>query len=75
MPSQKEIWDAYKAPETLKECVSKFFEIMDSKEVSDNDVEFHPNRISSCRVWDTHRLERILKKMKELSASNIDPSS
>lgn len=73
MPTQKEIWDAYKAPDTLKECVQLFFELMDKKEYSSNDVEFHPNKfdlegrcISSCRVWDTHRLGRVLGRMKEL---------
>lgn len=75
MTTQREIWDAWTPPETLKDCVKLFFEIMDRKEYSEgSDREFHPNRmnvenrtIDSCRVWDTHRLNRILKKMKELS--------
>lgn len=74
MTTQKERWEAWTAPETLEENVRMFFEILDTKEVSDNDVEFHPNRfnaeelvINSCRVWDTHRLGKIMIKMKDLS--------
>ena len=74
MATQREIWDAWKAPESLQECVKLFFELMDKTEYSSNDIEFHPNKfdaegrcISSCRVWDTHRLKRTMAKMKELS--------
>lgn len=73
MPTQKEIWDAWKAPETLEECIRLFFELLDKKEYSSNDVEFSPNKfdvegrcIHSCRVWDTHCLNRTMTKMKEL---------
>lgn len=67
--SQKDVWDNWTAPDTLEECVKLFFQLVDKVEVSDNDVEFKPNRmeIHSCRVWDTHQLNRIIPKMKELS--------
>lgn len=82
MPTQKERWEAWSAPETLEENVRLFFEILDIKEYSEmSDTEFHPNRfnaeervINSCRVWDTHRLGKIMTKMKELCNSNITPS-
>ena len=73
--AQRELWEAWTAPEILEENVRLFFEILDTKEYSGmSDCEFHPNRfdaeercIHSCRVWDTHRLKKIMKKMKELS--------
>jgi len=73
--TQKQIWDEWQAPETLKECVKMFFEILDAKEYSETSGRmFHPNKfnaeervINSCRVWDTHRLGKIMTKMKELS--------
>lgn len=73
--TQKEIWDAWKAPDTLEECVKLFFEILDTRESNERgDHEFNPTRfnfeekvIDSCRVWDTHRLAKLLPKMKELS--------
>lgn len=66
MPTQKEIWDAWKAPETLEECVALLFEIIDSKEISDEGREFRPTYITSCRVWDSHRLGKLLPKMREI---------
>lgn len=80
--TQREIWDAWKAPETLEENVRMFFEFLDKTEYSEmSDKEFHPNRwnledrtISSCRVWDTHRLNRVMKKMKELCNDGGDVS-
>lgn len=67
--TQKERWENWQAPETLEECVKLFFELVNKTETSDNDVEFKPNRmvINSCRVWDTHRLNKIIPKMKELA--------
>lgn len=69
MTTQKERWDAWTAPDDLKECVRLFWELVDKVETSDSGNEFKPNRltIASCRVWDTHRLEKIIPKMKELS--------
>lgn len=68
MTTQAERWEAWTAPETLEDCTKLFFEILDIEEYNDDgDRKFKPNYISSCRVWDTHRLERIIKKMKELA--------
>lgn len=58
----------------LQDAVKRFFEILDIKEVSDNDVEFHPNRmdlesgvINSCRVYNSAELSSVLDQMKVLS--------
>lgn len=51
----------------LKGCVKEFFSILDIKEVSDNDVEFRPNYISSCRCLDGTRLNWLIERMKELA--------
>lgn len=67
MTTQKERWEQWTAPDTLEGCVKAYFEIMDIVETSDSGREFRPNHIDSCRVWDTHRLGRILPKMKELA--------
>lgn len=76
MPTMKEVWDAWKAPETLEENVRLFFQILDQKEHSDNSgcswsptkMDFDDLCIHSCRVWDSHRLKRVFAKMKELVA-------
>lgn len=73
--SLKERWEQWNPPETLKGCVQLFFEILDQKEYSENTgCMWHPTKfsindlcINSCRVWDTHRLSKTLKKMKELA--------
>lgn len=75
MPTQREIWDAWAPPDDLKDCVKLFFEILDTKEYSEMaDKEFHPTKfnlkdkkIDTIRVWDAHRLGKLLPKMKELS--------
>lgn len=80
--TQRDLWNDWKAPETLKENVKMFFEFLDKKEYSDmSDTEFHPNKfdledrtIGSCRVWDTHRLSRVMAKMKELANEGGDVS-
>ncbi len=68
MTTQAEYWENWKAPDDLKECVKLFWEICDTVETSDSGRDFKPNRleIHSCRVWDTHRLGKIIPKMKEL---------
>lgn len=73
--TQKQIWDEWQAPDTLEGCVKLFWELCDKTEISSNGVRFKPNRleIASCRVWDTHRLGRIIPKMKEL-AGVVDKS-
>lgn len=71
----KERWERWTPPETLPECVRLFFEILDSKEYSEHSGQmFHPTKfnaeekvIDSIRVWDCHRLGKLLPKMKELA--------
>jgi hypothetical protein len=74
MTTQKERWEQWTAPNTLEDCVRMFFELIDKVEVSDSGREFKPNRmeINSCRVWDTHCLNKIIPKMKELSARDTN---
>jgi hypothetical protein len=69
--SMAERWDAWKAPDTLEGNVKLFFEILDIKEESDEGRVFSPNYISSCRVWDTHRLNKLITKMKELINTRV----
>lgn len=63
----EEVKKEYLDKTDLRELVRDFFEILDKKEISDSDVEFSPNYISSCRVFDTHKLKAIITRMKELS--------
>lgn len=74
----KERWDNWVAPNTLEECTQLLLEILDSKEISDEGREFKPTYITSCRVWDSHRLGKLIPKMKELalqlSAHVTDPA-
>ncbi len=65
--TQKERWEKWAPPETLEGCVKLLFEIFDAEETSDSGRDFHPTYISSCRVWDSHRLGRLIPKMKELT--------
>lgn len=58
----------------LQDAVKRFFEILDIKEVSSNDIEFSPNKmniesrkIDSCRVYDSAELSSVLEQMKVLS--------
>lgn len=58
----------------LASAVKRFFEILDYKEVSNNDVEFNPVRmdtedrkIDSCRVMLTAELEDLLPQMKRMA--------
>lgn len=63
--TQKEIWDSWKPPTYLEDCVRLFISILEIEEESDRGTVFHPNQISSCRVWDTHRIRLLLAAMKE----------
>lgn len=65
----KQTKGSWKFPEynNLEEAVKRFFEIMDKKETSDGGRDFHPNRISSCRIYDTAELESLMPQMKELA--------
>lgn len=69
--TQRELWEAWTAPETLEDCVKLLFEILDSKEVSAEDRQFRPTYISTVRVWDAHRLNKLLPRMKELSNTTV----
>lgn len=66
MPTQKEIWESWTPPDNVLDAVRLLFEILDGFEVSDNDVAFRPTVIHSCRVWDTHRLNKLLPKIREM---------
>jgi len=74
--TQRDIWNDWKAPDDLKECVCLFWEIVDTVETSDSGRDFKPNKleITSCRVWDTHRLKKIIPRMKELCNEGGDVS-
>lgn len=50
---------------SLAEKVKRFFEILDVKEISDNDREFSPVYISCCRCLTGAELSYMFKKMKE----------
>lgn len=50
---------------TDKELMEELLFYLDKTEVSDNDREFKPNYISSCRVMDGDILRKVLKEMKE----------
>ena len=68
--TMQERWDAvadrWKTEPDIKKCVHRFFEILDTKETTDEGREFKPVFISSCRVFSTFELDHILKRMKEL---------
>lgn len=65
--TQKEYWERWAPPDDLKECIKLLFEILDAKESSDmGGPDFHPTHISSCRVWDTHRLNKLLPYLRDL---------
>lgn len=56
----------------LASAVRRFFEILDTVEVSDSDREFHPVTISSCRVLMSMELKDLLPQMKKF-AEDLDP--
>lgn len=56
---------------TLPELVKEFFDILDTVEMSDNNREFHPTTIGSCRVLHTAKLSKLLPKMKELASNGL----
>lgn len=65
---QRCTWSKWNPPDDIKEGILLLFSILDAKEWSANDVEFHPTEIRSCRVWDSHRLNKLLPKLKELAS-------
>lgn len=54
-------------PDSAKKLIKEFIYLLDIKEETDNGVQFHPNRISSVRVFDTHRLNEILKGFRRIA--------
>jgi hypothetical protein len=48
----------------LAALVKEFISLLDITEESDSGNEFKPNRISSCRVMDGERMEKLLAEMK-----------
>lgn len=47
-----------------KELIGSLLYYLNKVEISDNDREFRPNTISSCRVLDTQAMSAILKEME-----------
>lgn len=69
--TQKEYWDKMLAEykeenQTLENCVSSLFKILDTQEESDSGRVFNPTYISSCRVEHSAKLDILLVKMREL---------
>ena len=62
-------------PPTTEELLREFFEILDTKEESDNGVVFSPVFISSCRVLLTLRLNEVLRELKARVAEPKAPAS
>jgi hypothetical protein len=57
-------------PEELRRLVKALFAVLDTEDMSDAGVPFHPVYISSCRVEQTAKLNRILPRMRELCVNN-----
>jgi hypothetical protein len=47
-----------------RRLIAELMYYLDIVEVSDNDREFRPNTISTCRVLDGQRMNEVLKEMK-----------
>lgn len=56
-----------KSDTELKLLTKRFFQILDTKEESDNGRTFSPVFISCCRAHLNEELNKILPRMKELS--------
>ena len=52
--------------EELKKLVGELIKTFEIVEVSDSGVEFHPNKITSCRVMDTEKITSLIKEIKTL---------
>ena len=53
--------------EAMKTTYREFYSLLNKVELSDQDVEFRPNYIASCRVMDTQRMIELLQQMNELA--------
>ncbi len=49
----------------VKDDLTRFFQILETKEVSDNETEFYPVTINSCRVMLSVELSEIFARLKE----------
>ena len=49
---------------TLEDLVREFIRLLEIREVSDNEVEFSPTKITSCRVMDLQRIQKLIEQMK-----------
>ena len=49
-----------------KEYVTELFRLLDIEEESDGGRVFHPNYISSCRVMDAEKIDKVLSKLRRL---------
>jgi hypothetical protein len=47
----------------LHQTVREFLDLLFTLESTDDGREFHPNRLVSCRVMDSVRLEELVKKL------------
>jgi hypothetical protein len=50
----------------LKQLTGKLIDILESVETSDSGTDFHPTKITSCRVQDTMCLQEIMPKITEI---------
>lgn len=66
MPIKNGPWEFPKHPD-LTSAVKRFFEILDTTEISNNGVRFHPVQISSVRVFKTAELANLLPQMKRFA--------
>ena len=56
----------------LRDLWSQFISIMEIVEESDSGHKFCPNRITSCRVVDGERIQKILDEAKQLINANVN---
>ena len=50
----------------LKELVGELLDMLETVETSDNETDFHPTVIRSCRVQHTMKLDEIMPKITEI---------
>lgn len=51
---------------TLKDLVGELLDMLETVETSDNETDFHPTVIRSCRVQHTTKLDEIMPKITEI---------
>ena len=50
---------------SLEELVTEFLCLLNKVETSDSGTDFRPNQISSCRVMDSLKIDKILVAMEQ----------